>query len=155
MADGTIDVSISGGVSAFRYRWSTSDTTEDLSGLVAGTYELTYVDASGCVRLDTFEVFDGQPTSLDQTLTPSFHIYPSPAREKLIIQATDMPLSRSWNLSLHSLNGQIVWSEQDVVMEAQTSYQLSLQGLTSGLYVLKISGEGGNWSEKVWIETSP
>ncbi|HRO97833.1 MAG TPA: SprB repeat-containing protein, partial [Flavobacteriales bacterium] len=47
-ATGTIDLSTSGGSAPYAYAWSTGGTTQDLSGLSAGSYDVTVVDANGC-----------------------------------------------------------------------------------------------------------
>lgn len=53
-SDGTIDVEVSGGTPVYNYDWSHDANEEDsnLSGLPAGDYQLTVIDANGC-RLDT------------------------------------------------------------------------------------------------------
>lgn len=47
-ATGTIDLSTSGGSAPYAYAWSNGSTTPDLSGLSAGSYDVTVMDANGC-----------------------------------------------------------------------------------------------------------
>jgi sulfur transfer complex TusBCD TusB component (DsrH family) len=47
-SDGSIDVTVSGGVVFYSYYWSTGSTTQDLTGLTAGTYYLTVSDGNSC-----------------------------------------------------------------------------------------------------------
>jgi trimeric autotransporter adhesin len=52
---------------AATYTWSTADTTEDLTGLVGGTYYVTATDGIGCTVTDSFTV--NQPTIAPPTAT--------------------------------------------------------------------------------------
>jgi len=47
-ANGAIDVSVNGGTPPYTYLWSNAATTQDLTGLSAGTYTVTVTDDNGC-----------------------------------------------------------------------------------------------------------
>ena len=55
-SSGAIAPVISGGVLPYQYAWSNGPTTPHLTGLTAGTYTLTVVDAAGCHRFWAFTV---------------------------------------------------------------------------------------------------
>ncbi|MGV3528253.1 MAG: T9SS type B sorting domain-containing protein, partial [Flavisolibacter sp.] len=46
--DGTINLVIKGGTAPYTFQWSNGATTQNLSGLPAGTYTVTLTDANGC-----------------------------------------------------------------------------------------------------------
>jgi hypothetical protein len=61
-ADGSIDLTVSGGTPGYSYLWTTTATTEDISGLIASQYNVLISDANGCLHSDSVMV--NQPTAL-------------------------------------------------------------------------------------------
>jgi gliding motility-associated-like protein len=66
-ANGSINLTTSGGTSPLSYLWNTFDNTEDLSSLVAGLYTVIITDANGCTRRDTISL--SQPAQISITHT--------------------------------------------------------------------------------------
>ena len=48
LADGAIDLSVSGGITPYAFFWSNAAATEDISNLGAGIYTVTVTDANNC-----------------------------------------------------------------------------------------------------------
>lgn len=46
--NGSFDLTVTGGTTAYTYLWNDNDTTEDRTALGAGIYSLTVTDANGC-----------------------------------------------------------------------------------------------------------
>lgn len=46
----SVDLTVSGGVAPYSFAWSTGATTEDVSGLNSGSYQVRITDANGCVK---------------------------------------------------------------------------------------------------------
>ena len=57
--DGSIDLTVSGGVPPYTFAWSNGASTEDLNSLGAGTYTVTIQDANGCSRIQSTTISDG------------------------------------------------------------------------------------------------
>src|SRR6218665_1791280 len=68
-ANGSIDATIVGGVLPYTYSWSNSASTQDISGLTAGSYTLTVTDSLGSIVSKAVTLFE--PDSLATSLTVS------------------------------------------------------------------------------------
>jgi gliding motility-associated-like protein len=60
--NGSVNVTVEGGIAPYSYVWSNEETTEDVTGLTAGTYSVVVTDQNGCTI--GFEGTVAQPTQL-------------------------------------------------------------------------------------------
>lgn len=70
--NGSVTLSMSGGIPPYTYAWNSGETTQNLSNLDIGIYIITITDAVGTVQIDTFEV--GLDYDLDITLTQNQNV---------------------------------------------------------------------------------
>ena len=67
---GAIDITVENGMPGYTYAWMPNgETTEDLTGLAAGTYTVVVTDMASISTTETFTV--GEPTALTATTTQS------------------------------------------------------------------------------------
>lgn len=59
--NGSLDVSVMGGVLPYSYAWNNGQITQDISSLTAGNYTLIVTDANNCTSTQTYSV--NQPVS--------------------------------------------------------------------------------------------
>ena len=68
-SDGSIDLTFTGDLSVLTYDWSHGAITEDVSGLFAGTYNVTVTDINNCSITTAFDVLEShQPYQLQLLL---------------------------------------------------------------------------------------
>jgi len=129
--DGTIDLSVAGGTPTYTYLWSNNETTEDLTNLSAGVYDVTVTDANGCQAIIQAEVIAESTSSLNGKEDNTWMMYPNPTSNNATI---------TWNLNddiseliITDSNGKLT-SRKSVKNE--TTYEV--ENLESGIYYVTL-----------------
>lgn len=68
-ANGSIDLSASGGNGMYNYLWSTGATTEDINLLKAGNYSVIVTDSAGCEKQKSFAIVNETRITLSASVT--------------------------------------------------------------------------------------
>jgi hypothetical protein len=75
--DGGIDLTVSSGKVPYTYSWSNGSSTEDLSSLTSGTYDISVTDSNGCEAFSSYKVEQNDfnfPTAVTQDITVQLDI---------------------------------------------------------------------------------
>ncbi|HBC77018.1 MAG TPA: hypothetical protein DEO60_11555, partial [Bacteroidales bacterium] len=72
--NGSINLSVSGGITPYLYNWSTGAAVQDISGLTEGWYYVSVTDANGCLKTDSAFINLPPPLTYDQVL-PDYNGY--------------------------------------------------------------------------------
>lgn len=120
-ADGSIDLTVTGGLAPFTYAWTNSATTQDLSGLAPDTYNVTVTDSLGTTGTLATAITISEPAAvvLSASATP---ILCFGGTSELTASATGADSLR--------VNGVL--------------YTAALSGLTPGEYTVIAYGTNGN-----------
>ncbi|MEM6342801.1 MAG: T9SS type A sorting domain-containing protein [Bacteroidota bacterium] len=134
-SNGSVNLSLSGGVAPFSYLWSNGDSSSDLSAVPAGTYRLSLTDNLGCVFEDSLAI--SEPSVL------------------LISNLSSTPDSTgsSGTISLSATGGTPPYS----YAWSNAATDSSLSGLAAGDYAITITDANGctvNDSVTVMLQSS-
>jgi hypothetical protein len=65
--DGSLYIFPTGGIPPYTYRWSNGATTQDISDLSKGQYDLRITDSKGCAKTRSFTITEPEPLKLRST----------------------------------------------------------------------------------------
>jgi hypothetical protein len=161
--DGSIDLSVIGGVNPFKYLWSNGATSEDLTGLVAGTYTVTVTDAFGQKATLSVQVqTTGAATALAkkpsapemyQPKESGLTVFPNPVKEKANV-AFKLKSAGKYSLDLYDIRGakiKVLASGQAPGEKALT-VEVNATDLAEGIYLLRLVTDAGLETKRISIQ---
>ncbi|MEM8888869.1 MAG: T9SS type A sorting domain-containing protein [Bacteroidota bacterium] len=122
---GAIDLTISGGMAAYSYAWSSGQTTEDLSGLAEGMYTVTVTDANNCTDTEVINI--SQPSVMELAIASQTDLLCAGDNSGVItasLSGGQTPYTTSWDTN-------------------PASTGLSIGNLSGGTYTLTVTDDLG------------
>lgn len=129
-------ITLDGGNPGSSYLWNTGATTQTITVNTSNTFIVTVSNGSACSDQDSIKININVPPlgigNIDE-ITNTFTIAPNPAREMVLINISDLKLLHTKAILIDAY-GKIV---REATMNSQSQI-LSLTGLASGIYILKM-----------------
>jgi len=138
---GSIDVSVSGGVTPYDFVWSNGETTEDISNLSAGEYSLEVIDANGCSILTEMYIIEFVSNVNEISSLQNFEAYPNPTTTLLNV-VLDFENAQIGEVEIIDNIGREVLSKK-FEGSAQYAFKFEMQQFAAGTYLLRIQTENG------------
>ncbi len=122
-SDGVAMVSASGGTSPYTYTWNTSptQTTDTATGLTAGTYSVTVIDAHDCSTIDSVTIDEPTPLVLSTSTVNSTN-YQANGSATVSASGGTPPYNYHWS---------------------NDQYTATDTGLTAGTYTVTVTDDNG------------
>ncbi|MFM6934124.1 MAG: hypothetical protein ACKOXP_01680, partial [Flavobacteriales bacterium] len=95
---GSIDLSVSGGTPSYLYAWNTGATTQDLSNLPVGSYQVVITDSNNCTSQYTVSISQPvAPLSISGLVTPIGCLGQSTGAINIGVSGGTLPYSYLWS----------------------------------------------------------
>lgn len=135
--DGAINLTASGGTGTLDYSWTGpggfTATSQDLTGLTTGMYNVTITDDNGC-SITIIDIFVNSSVGIDESPMVEFTVYPNPSTG---IFTLDLGSSENndTQIILRDVTGRII---ENYAVTGQQLIQLDLTEKASGTYYVNI-----------------
>ncbi len=132
IADGAIDLIPSGGENPYSYDWSTGATSQNISGLIPGTYSVTVTEAFGCSNSEEIDIWTVGISDIANK--PSYILSPNPNNGTFHI-TFEFPLKTMETVQIFDEVGRRIYTEDISINSAIISVSAKLG---TGIYFVRI-----------------
>ncbi|MFK8006229.1 MAG: fibronectin type III domain-containing protein [Saprospiraceae bacterium] len=132
-ADGSVSVMPNASQGPYTYFWDTGDSTATVTGITAGTYQVTVIDAFGCVDVATVDLMVNINEVDD---IQNINLYPNPTMDMATL---DMTFSKTVDVQVQVINvmGQILF-ETSIGKTMEEKVELNLANYPDGMYFVRV-----------------
>ncbi|MFK8103559.1 MAG: ELWxxDGT repeat protein [Saprospiraceae bacterium] len=136
-ANGTASVEVTGGTEPYTYLWNTTpaQTTQSITDLVAGDYEVDVTDANGCLKSILITV-DMKVAVSEITGLAQFDVLPNPTVGNTTVQLT-FEDTQAFDLQLFDVMGRALLYRTIPAARTHT-FDLDLSSFANGVYYLRL-----------------
>jgi len=148
--DGSIDITIDWGANPpgnLTFTWSNTDITEDVTGLIPGTYIVEITDDFGCYATDTFTVVNA--LSIDENFVPTINLYPNPSNGIINVQF-DIPPTEMILKIVDASGREMTYT---TLYTNVNTMQINLSHLATGTYFIHLYNDNWNVVKPIVITT--
>jgi hypothetical protein len=163
-SDGTITLSVSGGTGPYTFKWSDGPTTQNRTGLAAGTYTVTVTDAVGCSKTVSFTVttaivVSGTTVNLgDRPATASFgqtlsaSVSPNPTTTGQVKLVVNSQVNTTAVVNVMDMSGRKMMGTTFSLTRGINYKELNLSSHASGMYTIELLTNGDRKVLKVAVQ---
>lgn len=143
-ADGSVVLTVTGGVSPYSYLWSNQAVSKNISGLVAGNYTVNVTDANGCITSGVFTVT--APLGILNTNGDAIYVqlYPNPTSQIATIEVKGAKIS---SMKVISMTGALI-SES---APNESLVQVDASALSAGVYFVQMVIDGNLVTKRMTV----
>ncbi|MCG3164252.1 MAG: hypothetical protein POELPBGB_00006 [Bacteroidia bacterium] len=150
--DGTATVQVFGGTAPYTYVWSngqstanSNNSTNTITGLAAGNYNVQVTDGNGCVVSESILVSTNTGVE-EQSIEALVTVYPNPAKDMITVE---LPAGK--NADVCELFN-VIGSRMDTFSVAgKQKFSVDLKTFAKGVYFLRMNVEGQQITKKIII----
>ncbi|MCD6062644.1 MAG: C-terminal target protein, partial [Flavipsychrobacter sp.] len=141
-ADGTASVAAAGGTAPYSYSWSNNATTQSVSGLTTGNYNVTVSDANGCTATASASVTSPAAVTLSGATSNASCYQAANGGINLSVNSGAAPFSYQWsnNATTEDITGLSAGNYSVTVTDANSCTATASFAITQPTSAVSISG---------------
>jgi hypothetical protein len=153
--NGSINLTVTGGKSPYTYNWSNGKTTQDISGLTAGTYIVTVTDANGAIKKDTTVITAPSAISIAGTVTNVTCKGSETGKVDITVTGGTAPYTYTWDDDNHNSNSWGNWCGGHNSNTSNNATTKDIDELEAGTYKVTVKDANGCTKTATFTVTEP